>query len=83
LLFAANTIVGLTALFSRTLVVATPMLGWGLWLLFIHAILAMTLPPWVYGMSAVAIVPLGISIMLKGLHMFTHQTEFGNLDQYA
>jgi hypothetical protein len=83
LLFAANTIVGLTALFSRTLVVATPMLGWGLWLLFIHAIVAMTLPPWVYGMSALAIVPLGISIMLKGLHMFTHQTEFGNLDQYA
>ena len=83
LLFAANTIVGLTALFSRTLVVATPMLGWSLWLLFIHAILAMTLPPWVYGMSAVAIVPLGISIMLKGLHVFTHQTEFGNLDQFA
>jgi hypothetical protein len=83
LLFAANAIVGLTALFSRTLVVDTPMLGWGMWLLFIHAILAMTLPPWVYGASAVLIVPLGISIMLKGLHMFTHQTEFGNLDQFA
>jgi hypothetical protein len=83
LLFAANTIVGLTALFSRTLVVSTPMLGWSLWLLFIHAIVAMTLPPWVYGMSAIAIVPLGILIMLKGLHMFTHQTEFGNLDQFA
>jgi hypothetical protein len=83
LLFAANTMVGLAALFSRTLVVATPMLGWSLWLLFIHAILAMTLPPWVYGTSAVVIVLLGISIMLKGLHMFTHQTEFGNLDQFA
>lgn len=83
LLFAANTIVGLTAFFSRTLVVATPMLGWSLWLLFIHAILAMTLPPWVYGTSTLAIVPLGISIMLKGLNMFTHQTELGNLDQFA
>ena len=83
LLFAANTIVGMTALFSRTLVVATPMLGWALWLIFIHAILAMTLPPWVYGMSAVVTVPFGISIMLKGLHMFTYQTELGNLDQFA
>ena len=83
LLFAANTIVGLTALFSRTLVVATPMLGWALWLLFIHAILAMTLPPWVYATSAVVTVPFGISIMLKGLHRFTHQTELGNLDQFA
>jgi hypothetical protein len=83
LLFAASTIIGLTALFSRTLVVASPMLGWGLWLLFIHAILAITLPPWVYGVSVVAIVPLGISIILKGLHMFTHQTELGNLDQFA
>lgn len=83
LLFAANTIVGLTALFSRTLVMATPMLGWALWLLFLHAIFAMALPPWVYGMSAVAIAPVGISIMLKGLHMFTHQTELGKLDQFA
>jgi len=83
LLFAANTIVGLTALFSRTLVKAAPMLGWALWLIFINAILAMTLPPWVYGTSAVVTVPFGISIMLKGLHMFTYQTEFGNLDQFA
>ncbi len=45
LLFAANTIVSLTALFARTLVVGTPMLGWGLWLIFIHAILAMSLRP--------------------------------------
>ncbi len=83
LLFAANTIVGLTALFSSTLVSPTPMLGWGLWLVFIHAILAIALPPWVYGVGAVAMLPLGISIMLKGLQMFTHQTEFGNLDQFA
>ncbi len=83
LLFAANTIVGLTALFSRTLVSPTPMVGWALWLVFIHAILATALPPWVYGVGAVAMLPLGISIMLKGLHMFTHQTEFGNLDQFA
>ncbi len=83
LLFAANTVISLTALFSRTLVVATPMLGWSLWLLFIHAILAMTLPTWIYGASAVAIVPLGFLIILKGLHMFTHQTEYGNLDQFA
>lgn len=83
LLFAASTIVGLTALFSRTLVVATPMVGWGLWLLFINAILAMTLAPWIYGACAAAILPLGFSTMLKGLHMFTHQTEFGNLDQFA
>ena len=82
-LFAANIIVGLTALFSRTLVMATPMLGWALWLIFIHVILAVTLPPWVYGMSAVITVPFGISIMLKGLHMFTYQTELGNLDQFA
>jgi len=81
--FAANTVIGLTALFSRTLVMATPMLGWALWLIFIHAILAMTLPPWLYGMSAALTVPFGISIMLKGLHMFTYQTEFGNLDQFA
>ena len=81
--FAANTVIGLTALFSRTLVMATPMLGWALWLIFIHAILAMTLPPWLYGMSAAVTVPFGISIMLKGLHMFTYQTEFGNLDQFA
>ena len=83
LLFAANTIVGLTALFSHTLVIAAPTLGWALWLIFIHAILAMTLPPWVYGMSAVVTVPFGVSIMLKGLHMFTYQTELGNLDQFA
>ena len=83
LLFAANTIVGLTALFSRTLVVAAPMLGWALWLIFIHAILAMTLPPWVYAMGAVVTLPFGISIMLKGLQMFTYQTELGNLDQFA
>ena len=83
LLFAVNTIVGLTALFSRTLVIAAPMLGWALWLIFIHAILAMTLPPWVYGMSAVVTLPFGISIMLKGLHMFTYQTELRNLDQFA
>lgn len=83
LLFAANIIVGLIALFSRTLVMTNPMLGWALWLIFIHAILAMILPPWVYGMSAVVTVPFGISIMLRGLHMFTYQTEFGNLDQFA
>ena len=83
LLFAANTIVGVTALFSRTLVVAAPMLGWALWLIFIHAILAMTLPPWVYAMGAVVTLPFGISIMLKGLQMFTYQTELGNLDQFA
>ncbi len=83
MLFAANTIVVLTALFSRTLVVAAPMLGWSLWLLFIHAILAMTLPGWIYALSAVAIVPLGFSLMLKGLQMFTQQTERGNLDQFA
>jgi len=83
LLFAVSTIVVLTALFSRTLVVAIPMLGWVMWLIFIHAILAMTLPPWVYGIVAVATLPLGVSIMLKGLHMFTHQTEVGDLDQLA
>lgn len=83
LLFAANTIVGLTALFSRTLVTATPMLGWALWLIFINAIFAMTLPPWIYGMSAVVTIPFGILIMLKGLHMFTYQTELKNLDQFA
>jgi len=83
LLFAASTIVGLTALFSRTLVQATPMMGWSLWLLFIHAILAIALPPWVYGVIAVITVPFGYLIMLKGLHMFTYQTEFGNLDQFA
>jgi hypothetical protein len=83
LLFAANTIIGLTALFSRTLVVTTPMLGWGLWLLFIHAILAMTLPPWIYGLGAVVTAPLGVLIVMKGLHMFTYQTEVGKLDQFA
>jgi hypothetical protein len=59
------------------------MLGWALWLIFIHAILAMALPPWVYGMVAVVTLPFGISIMLKGLQMFTYQTELGNLDQFA
>ena len=83
LLFAVNTIVVLTALFSRTLVVATPMLGWALWLIFTNATLAMTLPPWVYGVSALVTIPFGISIMLKGLHMFTFQTEIGNNDQFA
>ena len=83
LLFTMSTIVVLTALFSRTLVEAIPMLGWVMWLLFIHAILAMTLPPWVYGVVAVATVPLGVSIILKGLHMFTHETEVGSLDQFA
>ncbi len=83
MLFATNTIIGLTAFFSHTLVVATPMTGWSLWLLFIHAILASTLSPWVYGMSAIVILPVGISIMLKGLNMFTHQTELGKLDQFA
>jgi len=83
LLFAANTIVGLTALFSRTLVVAAPMLGWSLWLLLIHAILVMTLPASVYAATAAITVPLGISMMRKGLQMFAHQTEFGNLDQFA
>ena len=76
-------IVGLTALFSRTLVVATPMLGWGLWFLFIHAILAITLPPWAYATSAFISATFGISIMLKGLQMFTYETEVGNLDQFA
>jgi len=83
LLFGVNTIVGLTALFSRTLVVATPMLGWGLWFLFIHAILAITLPPWAYATSAFISATFGISIMLKGLQMFTYETEVGNLDQFA
>jgi len=83
MLFVTSAIVGLMALFSYTLAMAIPMFGWSQWLLFIHAILAMTLSPWVYGMIAVGIVPVGISIILKGLHMFTHQTELGNIDQFA
>lgn len=83
LFFAATTIVALATLFSHTLVVAAPMVGWSLWLLLIHAILVVALPDWVYAAGAAIIVPLGISIMLKGLQMFTHQTEFGNLDQFA
>ena len=80
ILFAATTIVGLTAFFSQTLVVATPMLGWTLWLLFLHTILAVTLPPWIYGAVAAAFVLLGISVTVKGLQKFTYQTEVGALD---
>lgn len=83
LLFASNCMVGLTAMLSRSLVMVTPMLGWALWLLLIHAILAIILPAWVYGASAVVMVVVGISIILKGLRMFTYQTEFGNLDKFA
>lgn len=82
-LFAATTGVGLTALFSRTLISAVPMLGWSLWLLFIHAILVIGLTPWVYVPIAAIFLSFGVFMTLKGLQMFTHQTEFGNLDQFA
>jgi uncharacterized membrane protein len=59
------------------------MVGWSLWLLLIHVILVMMLPAWVYAAGAAITLPLGLSMMFKGLQIFTHQTEFGNLDQFA
>ena len=49
-------------------------------MLFLHTILAVTLPPWIYGAVAAAFVLLGISVTVKGLKKFTYQTEVGALD---
>ncbi len=75
ILYAAVSLVVLSALFSQALLSTAVTLGWSLWALLIHTILALVLPPWTYVVLATFLVSMGSLFIVKGLREFTQLSE--------
>ena len=75
ILFAATTIVVLSALFSQTLLTAAASHGWSLWILLIHTILVVLMPPWTYVVLTAVLISAGSLLIVRGLREFAQLSE--------
>lgn len=75
MVYGASTLTCVAALFSLFLAEHIASMGWGMLLLLVYAVLAIALPPLVYGATAVIAIPGGFLLMLLGLRKFTHRME--------
>lgn len=75
ILFAATTVVVLSALFSQTLLTTAVSLGWSLWILLIHTILVILMPPWTYAVLTAFFISAGSLLVVSGLREFAQLSE--------
>ena len=75
ILYAAVSLLVLSALFSQALLSTAVTLGWSLWALLIHTILVLVMPPWTYAVLATFLVSTGSLFIVKGLREFTQLSE--------
>lgn len=83
MLYGASTLTCVAALFSLFLAEHVASLGWGMLVLLVHAVLAIVLPPPVYGATAAIALPAGFLLMLLGLRKFTHRMETEIIERCA
>ena len=75
MLYAVVTVVALSTLFSQTLLSNSVSIGWSLWILLVHTILVLALPPWAYTLMAGFFILIGWRFIVRGLESFAELSE--------